>query len=195
MLKEDLKTPLLLIALDIIPDINFSAGALSLLLAPVLGAEITLAGEIARRTLKSDVITQAIRIPIPISDKVLPIHYVAGNTQSDCMVDYFNGEAVLHKATDRISLSFEISNSLSQISAIANIIMGLSGISIVATGQPRISFLSSSITVMNAHLAGISRSTNGDTEKEVITLNLEVAPSIIDTAVNATTAVANLAGG
>jgi len=178
MLIEDLKTPLLLIALD---NLTFSdpeeAKAVSIARANVLQKEIATLGSKKKQFDSSDLKNKIIRVPIPINDRLLPIHFVSSASRSTNIVDYFDNDALLHTGRNSVALSFEIKNSLSALSTIASLFLGFTGNRLFTSNEPRISFFSSNLAIFNAHLTGISRNTINNTDKEIITLALEVAPN------------------
>lgn len=177
MLIEDLQTPLLLIALDNLTEQETSdVGALSVKNAKETEKTSWQSSSLSSQYKFSDLLGKIKRIRIPINDRLLPIHYIAGNTSNNSIVDYFDKDAQLQQGSNQINLSFEIINTLSKISTIANIFQGLSGYKMLVSSKPRISFFSASLSVMNAYLVSINRSSILSTEQEVITLTLEVAP-------------------
>ena len=181
MLTEDFKTPLLLIALDNVSKKEIEEiGALSIRNSKLLDGEIANLQDTVRAYNASDLKKKANRIPIPINDRLLPIHYIAGNTSNNSIVDYFDENAVLQTGNNQVNLSFEIKNGLSAIGTIASIFMGLSGNKVLSSKQPRVSFFSANLCVFNANITGINRSTQISTDKEVITLSLEIAPNILN---------------
>ena len=115
----------------------------------------------------SDIYNLIKRVVIPITDKLLPIHYTGGSHQQSHFVDYLDNDAVLTPASSITILSFELKNDVSKLSTIADLILGIADKSFFSSSEPRVSFFSPNLCVFNAYLRGISRSIVGNTDKEV----------------------------
>ena len=181
MLQEDIQTPIIFFALD---DIDTSStdtlGALSV--------ENSTASELEQLSKEqknlinesSDVYAYLSRVPIPITDRLLPIHYVGGTHQQSHFVDYLNDSVELTKSANVTTLNFEIQNKLSTLSTIADLILGIADKDFYTSKEPRVSFFSSNICIFNAYLRGINRTFVNNTDKEVLSITLENAPNRIE---------------
>lgn len=181
MLIEDLKTPVLMFALDVLETSSVETyGALSVENSEVLQAEIEKKREYKKKALATDISDHLSRIVIPINDRLLPIHYVGGYSSQSNAVNYLDENAVLTKSGNQVSLTFELKSSLTTLSIIADLILGIANKEFFSSNQPRVSFFSTNLAVYNAYLRGINRTTASNTDKEVLTLSLEVAPNRVE---------------
>jgi hypothetical protein len=178
MLSDVLTTPILAIAIDDLNNTyNDAVNAISEAAPDISESDIIQSIDNASQWALSDVNEKFTRLFIPITDKLLPIHYTSGDTNFGKSVGRDGeGNPVISSGGSTVSLKFEIKNSLSQLSTISDILHGL----VIKTSkqqgtQPRVSFYGGSICVFNAYLIGVSRAMVSDSQKEVISLTLEVA--------------------
>lgn len=176
--------PILAIAIDDVPDFyNHHFGALSQILGEVTGGERGWLNTELDKFLKSDVSIKQRRLFIPIDDALYPIHYTGGTANK-------RNESVTQKVTDAqghstsktttgpshntITLNFEIKSSVSNISTVADILHAIANSEALNSGDvPRISFFSSTMCILNAKFLGIKRTTVTNSEKEMVSLELE----------------------
>ena len=180
MLVDVLTTPVITFALD-----NRTTAATDTEGAIPVSSGETSQDEQLNKALKtaedasSDIYDSIKRVTIPITDKLLPIHYTGGSHQQTHFVDYLDNEAELTRASSITILSFEMKNDVSKLSTVADLILGIADKSFFSSMEPRVSFFSANLCVFNAYLRGISRSVVGDTDKEILSITLETAPNDI----------------
>lgn len=138
--------------------------------------QIIEADQFLDRLLQTDGYNKQIRIPIPISDKVIPAHHVGNASNMNKFVDYDNDKIAIEPSSNGISLQFELKNNLTGLSTAADIFMALAGKSTALfTATPRVSFIGSNIAVFNAYLTGLTKQTVRGADKELINLQLDYA--------------------
>ncbi|MNF55496.1 hypothetical protein D3C84_369590 [compost metagenome] len=82
-------------------------------------------------------------------------------------------------ACNTFTLNFEIKSSVSTLSTIADILHALANSEPLSSGNvPRISFFSSTMCIFNAKFLGIKRTTVSNSEKEMVSLTLEIAEDL-----------------
>lgn len=177
-------TPILALALDEFPDLyNMLAAPLSKMGVTVPEAEILSLDFAMDKFLLSDVTRPSMRLFIPITDELYDAHYTGSQSNHNKDV-HTNKKTVTDGRTtvetevgpgrNSTTLQFNIRSNLSQLSVIADILASLTRTNTGNKGDvPRASFFSSTRCIFNARLVGINRSTNGDTDKEMISITLE----------------------
>lgn len=181
MLQEAITTPIIYFALDNIATYNVDTyGALSVENSTPTELE---ALEKAQKTVleqTADVYDYLKRVPIPITDKLLPIHYTGGSHQQSHIVDYLDDQALLTRGSNKTILNFELKNSVSQLSTIADLLLGIADKGFFTSNEPRVSFFSPNLCIFNAYLRGINRTIVSNTDKEILSITLENAPNRLD---------------
>lgn len=187
--------PILAIAMDKVPDFyNQHIGAISQAMGEVTQAEGGWLDAALDRFVTSDVAQKQRRLFIPIDDALYPIHYTGGqmSKRNDATVQKLttaNGtstiEANVMPGSNTVSLSFEIKSSVSSLSAVADLLHALASSHALSSGDvSRISFFSSTMCIFNAKFLGLSRATVTNSQKEMVTLNLEVSEGLQERVTN-----------
>jgi hypothetical protein len=178
MLSDHVITPILAIAIDDINNTyNGAVNAISEALPDIKESAILQSIDDASQWFLSDINDKSSRIFIPITDKLLPIHYTSGDVNSGKNVGRDgDGLPQISQGGNTVSLKFEIKNSLSTLSTISDILYSIVAKNAIQTStQPRVSFYGGSICIFNAYLVGVSRSMVSETDQEVVSLTLEMA--------------------
>jgi hypothetical protein len=178
MLIEDIRTPVLLFAMDSILTASVdTVGALSVQNSKVLEQEVAKKLEQVKASEAADIYQLLTRVAIPINDRLMPIHYAGGTASQSHFVDYLDTNAVMTKQANIVTLRFELKNSLSALATVADLILGMATKDFFSSNEPRVSFFSANLCVYNAYLRGISRSIVTDTDREMLSITLEIAPN------------------
>ena len=177
MLERINTVPILAFAVDNMPKFYQEAvDAISNFFPDVKESEILAGAERLNQFLLSDVSEKQNRIFIPITDKLLPIHYVSGASSGGKNMTYVDDVPTATTNGQSVTLRFEIQNSLSKLSAISDILYAITNrIGVQNTNDARVSFFGGSICIYNGYLKGINRSTVTSTNKEVVSLTIEIA--------------------
>ena len=177
MLERINTVPILAFAVDKMPKFYQEAiDAISNFFPDVKESEILAGAQRLNNFLLSDVNQKENRIFIPITDKLLPIHYVSGASSGGKNMTYVDDVPTATTNGQSVTLRFEIQNSLSKLSAISDILYAITNrIGVQNTNDARVSFFGGSICVYNGYLKGINRSTVQNTNKEVVSLTIEIA--------------------
>lgn len=143
----------------------------------------------------SDILNPTLRIPIPITDGIIPIHQVGyqahhnlgvsnqevatttatgvnqatGNQQQ---TQGFTIKNVFRPGQNQIQLQFEMKNNLRKLSTLADIIT--QNTKSLASRSVRVSYFSSTMCVFDSTLVGVNRAAVQNTDKEILTLTLEL---------------------
>ncbi|MNQ70418.1 hypothetical protein D3C85_850570 [compost metagenome] len=181
--------PILGVAIDDVPDsYNQHVMALSNSFGEITGGEQDWLDRSLDRFLNSDVKEKRFRLFIPIDDALYPIHYTGGTTDN-------RNESVTQKKTSKedknettttttpacntFTLDFEIRSSVSTLSTIADILYALANSKpLKVSDVARISFFSSTMCIFNAKFLGIKRTTVSNSEKEMVSLTLEITEDL-----------------
>lgn len=178
MISDILNTPVLAIAIDDMPSIyNDAINSISEAIPEVSDSEILSSLESAKQFTLSDVNDKLNRLYLPITDKLLPIHYTASNSSSGKTITYdTEGIPNIAEAGNTYTLQFEISNNLTTLSTISDILYAIvTKNSVQQASHPRVSFYGGSLCIFNAYLIGVTRATVSNTDKEIIGLTLEAS--------------------
>lgn len=183
MILDD-ATPILALALDRTPDLyNLLAEPLSKAGAIVPESEILSLDWALERVRLSDVSNLGMRLFIPITDELYDAHHTG--SQSHHNKDVVNnkrtttgGESevmtTVSPGRNSTTLNFNIRSNLSTLSVIADILAAVTRMNVLNSADvPRASFFSASRCIINARLVGVNRTTESESDKEIITLTLE----------------------
>lgn len=179
MLNDLFKTPILAIALDDMPTVfQEAAESISNLFPDVSEAEIFQSIDQFNQSALSDIAQKRNRIFIPITDKLLPIHYSGGSADSGKRVvnQPKTGVPVLVDGSNSVTLRFEILSSMSQLSTISDMLFSLTNkLHKKQTSSARVSFFGSSICIFNGYLSSVNRSTVDGSNQEIVSMTIEIA--------------------
>lgn len=169
--------PVLAIAMDNSPDFyNEAAETISISDSAVSESEILSGLDRLNQFFYADVTQKQNRIYIPITDKLLPVHFTGGNSASGKVVTYQGDEPTITEAGNTVTLQFEMLNAMSQLSIISDILYAIANkTASQPTTSARVSFFSPTLCIYNAYMVGINRATVTATDKEVISITLEIA--------------------
>lgn len=124
--------------------------------------------------LESDVFNKKIRVPIVIDEAEIPAQITGAGTQTRNNVDYDLDDPIITASNNSVSVRIQLKSSLASISPASDIFFAIADkIFERYTVSPRVSFFGSTVCIYNGYLIGIGRTTENNSDREILTLQFE----------------------
>lgn len=144
----------------------------------------------------SDLNIMTLRIPIPISDAIIPIHHVGtqshhnlGVTNQEVSTTTATGEkvtpengrqgytikSVFRPGTNQTQLQFEMKSDIAKLATLVSIISQISAS--LSAKTIRVGYFSPTLCIFDSTLVGLNRATVQGGDKEIFTMTLELPSS------------------